>query len=166
MSIRARQRWPDGTLLYEPSARVHHRVPASRTRWRYFRDRCYGEGLAKAQTAQLVGASDGLSSEWVHTLRTLPLGVLRGLGDVLAHGDVSGFGRAVAITAGLAVTTAGYLAGTLKQVRAARRRPQQERLSPGVQPSETGPSDIAFDSDPFDDFGAAIGDPEANLVRQ
>jgi GT2 family glycosyltransferase len=166
LSIRARQRWPEGTLLYEPSARVHHRVPASRTRWRYFRDRCYGEGLAKAQTAQLVGASDGLSSEWVHTLRTLPLGVLRGLGDVLAHGDVSGFGRAVAITAGLAVTTAGYLAGTLKQVRAARRRPQQERLSPGVQPSETGPSDIAFDSDPFDDFGAAIGDPEANLVRQ
>ena len=139
---------------------------ARRTRWRYFRDRCYGEGLAKAQTAQLVGASDGLSSEWVHTLRTLPLGVLRGLGDVLAHGDVSGFGRAVAITAGLAVTD-GRLS---RPGHSSRSGPRVAVLSRSdCRPAwylETGPSDIAFDSDPFDDFGAAIGDPEANLVRQ
>jgi GT2 family glycosyltransferase len=187
LSIRARQHWPDGVLLYEPRARVHHRVPASRTEWRYFRSRCYAEGLAKAQTSHLVGASDGLASEWVHTLHTLPLGVLRGVGDALWHRDPAGIGRAAAITAGLAVTTAGYLMGTLSQTWADRRGRQagpaavvgQPASRPALSlapdaplpPTSTPPPapgqtpDVATEPVQFNSFGAPIGTPEPNLVR-
>ena len=122
LSIRAQQRWPDGILLHEPRALVRHRVPASRAQWSYFRSRCYAEGLAKARTSRLVGMGDGLTAEWQHTLRTLPAGVLRSLGDVVGQGDLSGLGRAATIVAGLAVTTAGYLAGSLDAAWAGQRR--------------------------------------------
>ena len=41
---------PGRDVLYEPRRRAsHHRVPAERATWRYFRARCYAEGLSKAQ---------------------------------------------------------------------------------------------------------------------
>jgi hypothetical protein len=49
-------------------------------------------------------------------LRTLPIGILRGLRDVLL-GDLSGFARAATILAGLCVTTGGYLFGVVRGVR-------------------------------------------------
>jgi hypothetical protein len=61
--------------------------------------------------SQLVGAHDGLSSERSYTLRVLPTGVLRGLADLVLRHDPAGPARAAAITAGLALTTAGYLIG-------------------------------------------------------
>lgn len=111
LCIRVRQRWPDSVLLYEPRARVYHRVPESRANWRYFRSRCYAEGLSKAQVSRLVGARDGLASERAYTFRTLPRGVGRGLLDSLREGDLRGVRRAAAIIAGLSLTAAGYLAG-------------------------------------------------------
>lgn len=114
LCIRALQAWPDRTVLYEPRARVHHRVPAWRATWAYFIARCYSEGLSKAQVSQLVGANDGLSSEWTYTLQTLPSGVLQGLVDLAYRGDAGGLGRAAAICLGLAVTTVGYLRGRLQ----------------------------------------------------
>lgn len=110
LCIRALQNQPNSTLLYQPLARVHHHVPAIRANWEYFQSRCFAEGLSKAQVAQLVGANDGLSSEWDYTLRTLPLGVWQGVKDV-ARGDVAGIRRATAIVLGLATTTLGYLRG-------------------------------------------------------
>jgi len=112
LCIRARQRWPESVLLYEPRARVHHRVPANRACWSYFRSRCYAEGLSKALVSQFVGTEDGLASEWTYTLRTLPQGIVRGLADTLLRRDPMGMMRAGAIAAGLAITTAGYLMGT------------------------------------------------------
>lgn len=116
LCIRARQADPDGVFLYEPRARVEHAVPADRTTWRYFRRRCFAEGLSKAQVSSTTGPRDGLSSERTYTLRTLPVGVARGLADA-ARGDAAGLGRASAIVAGLAVTTAGYVVGSARQVR-------------------------------------------------
>ena len=58
-----------------------------------------------------MGARDGLASERNYTLRTLPQGFVRGLSDALFHHDFTGFARAGAIGAGLALTTAGYLIG-------------------------------------------------------
>lgn len=113
LCIRAQQRWPERTLLYEPQARVHHHVPEERATWRYLSARCYAEGLSKAQVSALVGANDGLSSEWQYTLQTLPSGVLQGVVDLIYRGDSGGIGRATAIVLGLAVTTAGYLRGRL-----------------------------------------------------
>lgn len=115
LCIRALQHYGNGTFMYEPTAKVYHRVPDARANFKYFRSRCYAEGLSKAQVAHFVGADDGLSSERTYTFKTLPLGVLRGLGDTLFKLDISGTGRAAAIVIGLFTTTYGYVKGKLQQ---------------------------------------------------
>jgi Predicted glycosyltransferases len=55
LCIRAHQRWPQGSFLYEPEANVSHHVPAGRATWRYFCARCYAEGLSKAVMTRFVG---------------------------------------------------------------------------------------------------------------
>jgi glycosyltransferase involved in cell wall biosynthesis len=109
LSIRARQYWTEGQIIYEPQARVRHRVPGHRAGWGYFGSRCYAEGLSKALISRVVGARDGLASERTYAFRTLPQGVVRGLADTVLGRDVKGAARAAAIVAGLAVTTAGYV---------------------------------------------------------
>jgi glycosyltransferase involved in cell wall biosynthesis len=108
--IRAGARWPERTFLYEPRARVAHKVPPERARWSYFRARCHGEGLSKAAVAQLVGRRRGLESERAYVRRALPRGVMRGLRDGVGP-DRAGLQRAGAIVVGLATTTAGYVQG-------------------------------------------------------
>lgn len=122
LCIRVRQRWPGKRLLYQPAASVRHHVSAARSTWRYFRTRCYFEGGSKAVVAWLAGAQDGLDSERSYTLRVLPAGVLRGLADTLLGRDRAGIARSGAIVAGLAITTAGYVAGSVFRAAAARRR--------------------------------------------
>jgi GT2 family glycosyltransferase len=112
LAIRARQAFPGGRLMHAPGAHVEHLVPAERTGWSYFRARCWLEGKSKALMTGEVGATDGLSSEWEYTLKTLPTGVLRGVADTL-RGDPFGLLRAAAIVAGLAITTGGYLKARL-----------------------------------------------------
>jgi GT2 family glycosyltransferase len=111
LCIRARQRWPQATILFEPSARVRHRVTPERIRWTYFRARCYAEGLSKVMVASHTGSRDGLASERTYALRALPLGVLRGLRDTLTLRDLAGIARSGAIVAGLGITIVGYAAG-------------------------------------------------------
>lgn len=103
---------PNTTLLYQPAARVRHSVSPDRARIGYFVRRCYSEGLSKSRLVRQVGAERGLSAERTYTLRTLPLGVLRGVAHALG-GDLSGLGRAGAIIAGLATTAVGYLSGAI-----------------------------------------------------
>jgi len=111
LCIRAKQHWPQHSFMYEPRAKIRHRVPTFRTSWHYFRSRCYAEGLSKAIIAQYVGAQDALASERSYVRRTLPQGIVRGLRDALIHRDGTGLGRAGAITFGLTTTMAGYLVG-------------------------------------------------------
>ncbi len=118
LCIRALQHWPRGKWLYEPGARVLHKVPTSRSSWRYYIWRCYNEGLGKAQLSNLVGAADGMGAERKHALYTLPRGVGRGLADVFLRRDLTGLGRAAAILAGLMMATAGYLKGSFELMRA------------------------------------------------
>src|SRR5205823_742125 len=90
--IRAGLRIPAAVWLYEPRARVRHRVPRERATLRYFLDRCYGEGKSKALLAGRVGRSDALSAERRYVLRVLPRGVIGGFRAAGRHGD--GFGLA------------------------------------------------------------------------
>jgi len=113
LCIRARRWFPAAVILFEPRARVRHRVTLERTGWRYFRSRCYAEGLSKAAVSDRAGSRDGLASERAYALRTLPSGVLRGLADTLTLRDIAGVVRGFAIVAGLLVTATGYLVGTL-----------------------------------------------------
>ncbi len=113
LCIRANRHWPQALFLYQPAARVLHRVPRQRATWRYFRARCYAEGLSKAFVARHVGAQASLSSERSYTSRTLPAGVLRNLSAALFHREGAGWGRAAAICAGLGATLMGYLLGSI-----------------------------------------------------
>jgi glycosyltransferase involved in cell wall biosynthesis len=113
LCIRALQHWPQRLFLYEPRAKVQHRVPSRRAHWSYYRMRCYAEGLSKVMVARFVGAKDGLASERAYTLQTLPCGIRHGLADTLLRGDPMGLARAGAIVAGLLVTATGYLIGTI-----------------------------------------------------
>lgn len=120
LCIAARQRFPDGVVLYDPALQVRHRVPAERGTWSYFRRRCFAEGLSKAAVGALAGTRDGLSSERAYVAQTLPAAVARALGAAARRRDPAGLQRAGAVVAGLALTTAGYVAGRARGVQPAR----------------------------------------------
>ncbi len=127
--IRVGAAFPKALILYDPAARVFHRVPPTRASWRYFCSRCFSEGLSKALVARSTGANRGLASERSYATRTLPFAVARGLRSMLS-GDPAGIVRVAALMAGLWITTLGFLVGSAKpavKVRSARRRRRGER---------------------------------------
>lgn len=113
LCIRAQQELPNAVFMFDPGARIHHRVPAQRTTLRYFLARCFGEGWSKAMISRLIGSQAGLSSERAHVLRVLPRGVLNGLTEWFVSRDVAGLQRAAAIGVGLSCTVAGFVWGWL-----------------------------------------------------
>ena len=125
LCIRIGKRWPEGQILYDPAAAVDHFVPASRGERSYFTSRCRGEGRSKAVLAGMVGSESGLEAERSYVRRTLPLGVLRGLGDAL-RGDLGGLARAAMIVTGLLTTTARLRSARGERRRLERRRERRE----------------------------------------
>ncbi|MEU1182026.1 glycosyltransferase family 2 protein [Streptomyces sp. NPDC005820] len=116
LCIRLGQARPDAILLVDDRAVIHHKVPAAREHFGYFRTRTYAEGLSKALVARSVGTGKGLESERRYTTRVLPAGVLRGLRDlVLAR--PGGAGRAGAILAGVLTAAGGYVVGSVRARR-------------------------------------------------
>ncbi|EST20623.1 glycosyltransferase family 2 protein, partial [Streptomyces niveus] len=63
LCIRLGRALPRAVLLIDDRAVIHHKVPAARARFGYFRERAYAEGLSKALVARSVGAGRGLESE-------------------------------------------------------------------------------------------------------
>ena len=116
-SIRARQ--AGGRVVLEPASVCRHAVTPDRVTRRYFRRRCRAEGRSKALVSRLAGQDEALSTERGYVTRTLPRGVLRGLGAAL-RGDVGGLGRAWAIVEGTTLTVLSY---TGMRIRLALRRP-------------------------------------------
>jgi hypothetical protein len=113
LSIRARAA-TGGRIVQLHDANVEHRVSTERARWRYFRQRCWAEGLSKAVVSRNVGSNAALLSERSYVLHTLPTGFWRGLTDA-ARGDRAGLARAGAIVTGLMITAAGYVRGLLSR---------------------------------------------------
>jgi glucosyl-dolichyl phosphate glucuronosyltransferase len=111
LSIRVARRDPTTTILLEPRAVVRHHVPGDRSRWGYFWRRCWAEGLSKASVSRLTDPRSALASERSYALRTLPRGAARGLADAVRRRESGGAARALAIGAGLTITTAGYAVG-------------------------------------------------------
>src|ERR1700722_1160110 len=110
--IRIGQQLPDAQLVIDDRAVIWHRVSGQRGTFSYFLTRCYAEGVSKAVVSERVGAADGLAAERRQAFATLPLGLARNLTSA-CRGDLSGLGRAAAISAGLLATAAGYAAGRL-----------------------------------------------------
>jgi glucosyl-dolichyl phosphate glucuronosyltransferase len=117
LCIRAGRRWPERSIVYDPSVRIRHHVSAERSRWRYFVDRCYLEGRTKATVARLHGGPGSLTSEREHALRVLPASVVRGLREGIGGHDPEGPKRAGAIVVGLLLAALGY---AVESVRLAR----------------------------------------------
>ncbi|MFI9052711.1 glycosyltransferase family 2 protein [Streptomyces sp. NPDC053427] len=113
LCIRIGRTLPDAVLLIDDRAVIHHRVPAARERFGYFRGRAYAEGLSKALVTRSVGPRDGLAVERRYATRVLPAGVLRGLRDAALRRP-GGAGRAGAIVAGAAAAAGGYVWGTVR----------------------------------------------------
>jgi GT2 family glycosyltransferase len=107
LCIRAAARHRGGTLAYEPAAVVHHRVPAARTTWRYFRARCWAEGLSKAAVSRHTGARRALAAERSYLGSTIPRALVR---PFVPHPRVP---RATvpALVLGVLTTALGYAAG-------------------------------------------------------
>lgn len=114
LCIRVRQSDPSARILIEPRATIHHRVPESRTSWRYFVSRCRAEGNSKAHVSRLVGSGDGLSSERAYVVSVLPRALLRAL-IRLPRSPAANARRMLAIVGGLVATGGGYVEHTLRQ---------------------------------------------------
>lgn len=112
IAIRIAERNPGTEMLYEPRARVLHSVSVERATLRYFVRRCYEEGAGKARLVLYLG-DQSLSSEGKHLASAVPHGIARGFRDVL-RGDPYGLLRAGMIVLGVAVTGAGFLAGSMR----------------------------------------------------
>jgi len=122
LCIRAGHRWPERRFIHEPLAVVRHLVPAQRSSWRYFRDRCFCEGLSKAVVTESSGTHAGLSSERAYVLKTIPAGLARESKRMLRGPRSVGAARFGALLAGLAMTACGYVVGTISSSIAARNR--------------------------------------------
>jgi GT2 family glycosyltransferase len=114
LCIRARQCLPRSEIIFEPRARVRHHVTPERANRRYFRARCWAEGLSKAVVARHAGRDDALSSERRYVTNTLPRGVAHGLRDAVLRREAGGLARAAWIVAGVTITAAGYAVGTVR----------------------------------------------------
>jgi len=107
-SIRLLGKSPNGRIIYEPRAVVHHYVARTRGTWRYFMRRCYAEGCSKEQVAQLSGVTAALSSERQYVVHTLRRAAYRELATVLRRGSGDAFGRLAALILGVSCAAAGY----------------------------------------------------------
>jgi GT2 family glycosyltransferase len=108
LCIRAARQHRDGRMLYAPAAAVRHHVPAQRGTWRYFRARCYAEGLSKAAVREHGGAEAALASERGYLTSTIPAALLR----PLRRGpDRARWVTVAALALGVASTVTGYCVG-------------------------------------------------------
>ena len=98
---------PGADLVYEPTARVLHRVPPTRGTWKYFVRRCFAEGSSKARVSDMTGTDTALSAERRYLSSTIPNGIARSL-IAVAKGDAVGCLRGLAILVGTLTTFVGY----------------------------------------------------------
>lgn len=106
--IRAAKGIPGARILFEPAARVMHKVPASRMTWRYFARRCYAEGLSKSRLSRLVGSGSSLSNEKSFVTGTLLPAVATNVAEALKERTTAGLKRSFALGLGLASAALAY----------------------------------------------------------
>jgi glucosyl-dolichyl phosphate glucuronosyltransferase len=131
LCIRLRMGAPGCRIVYEPAALVRHHVPAGRGKIRYLLSRSWSEGISKAQVSHIVGHKRALGPERRYVRNVLTRAVLAGMYD-WTRGDPGGLGRAAAVVAVVASTSAGYLRG--RQLAHVPGRPLTQPVLAGVSP--------------------------------
>jgi GT2 family glycosyltransferase len=111
-----------GHWMYVPDAVIRHEVPARRSTFGFFLQRCYAEGRGKVQMAALDTAGDPLRTEALGTerafLRSLPKTVVRNLGAALTGRGVDHAFQAGSVVAGVAAAAYGGAVETVTARRA------------------------------------------------
>ncbi|MFE2868125.1 glycosyltransferase family 2 protein [Embleya sp. NPDC059259] len=110
LCIRAAARHRGGTIGYEPAAVVRHRVPAARATWRYFRARCWAEGLSKAAVGRHAGTGTALAAERSYLASTIPRALVRPFAPDAAPPKAT----IPALLLGVLTTGLGYATGRLR----------------------------------------------------
>jgi len=108
-------------VLYEPLATVHHFVPATRTTWHYFWQRCYLVNQGKVEAFANMREAAHLGAELAFVTRILTAGVLTEIRHMI-RGDLYGLARVGAMIAGIALAGLGHSSGKLR-LRWSRRVP-------------------------------------------
>jgi GT2 family glycosyltransferase len=111
-----------GHWMYVPDAMIRHEVPARRSTFGFFLQRCYAEGRGKVQMAALDAAGDPLRADALGTerayLRSLPRAVARNLGAAFTGRGVGHALQAGGVVAGVAAAAYGGAVETVQSRRA------------------------------------------------
>jgi len=108
-SIRLRATLEGARIVYEPAAVAYHNVDPSRLSWRYFRQRCFAEGISKRRVSRVAKAPAPLRVERGYVTRTLTTGVAHEAAAMLRRPDRVRAQRIAGLFAGFSWTVAGYL---------------------------------------------------------
>jgi len=110
MSHRAIHAYGGSSVIYDPTAIVHHFVPNSRLTWTYFWRRCFFVNKGKVAAFRGMGEASNLKAEFRFVARSLSRG-LASEGRELMRGDLYAIARYAALVAAIALGGAGSLAG-------------------------------------------------------
>jgi GT2 family glycosyltransferase len=113
LCVRAGTKLSNSRFMFAPSSVVLHHIHESRLNWRYFRRRCFAEGLSKAKLTAAIGSPRTLSAERSYVLHTLSSGFLRGLKEAAIGKRKGALKRSAAILTGLSYVILGYVFGKL-----------------------------------------------------
>lgn len=100
-----------GDVVYQPQASVDHHVPRERGSFRYFRARCYGEGLSKAAVAAAATQASALRTERGYVARVLVRAAAVAAAEAIGQRRAAPLARLGALVVGLAWATTGYAVG-------------------------------------------------------
>jgi len=110
--LRLKHKMSEVSILYEPRAIIHHKVPQRRLSFRYVFKRCFDEGSYKSKIQKIHSplSRDSLSTESAY-LRYL---LFTSIPEKLKHFYKRGYLRQVgAITLAIIATGVGYLTGRI-----------------------------------------------------
>jgi GT2 family glycosyltransferase len=128
VSLRLRETHGERSIWYAPGAVVHHFVPAARTTWTYLWQRCYVEGVSKADVRLRFGPA-AMGFDRGYARHTLLPAIARYAAGGLAPRGAASRRWALAAAGGLLTTAAGYAGRLLtagrRPARGARPRPVQ-----------------------------------------
>ena len=134
LCLRVLKTLPSGFWMYDPSARVAHKVPVERSTRLFFLRRCWNEGRGKAALARFMGAYASTSLERQYATHVLPRAFVRELSLGIARGDIASLERCAAILIGLMLAVAGFLAEMVVGRRDPHTPPDWGRAASGEAP--------------------------------
>ncbi len=136
---RLAHRYPDGFIMFQPDAIVHHYVSRNRVTWDYFWHRCYHMNKVKVGTLAELGDAANLQSERDFVTKILTRQIVHHLRE-LASGDLAAGARLAVSLSGTGLAGLGNLAGKValrREAASSRRADGPTRVDPvgnGITP--------------------------------